>query len=133
MPNTQDEILSDDFTKQQIREKKDLGCIHALARSRNIKCKLGSTCRPIIIDGRKYDHRDLGALPHDLPIKNAKIVYARDVVAFQGPHAFYSNLYLVKVKDEEHKAYESVEHWLAERCAREHRRSDERVSEWVGG
>ena len=111
--------LSDDLTKQQIREKKDLGCIHALARSRNIKSKLRSTC--IIIEGRKYDHRDLGALPYDLSMENAKIVDVRDGVAFQGPHAFYSNLYLAKVKDEQHKEYESVEHWLTEKCANEHK------------
>ena len=44
----------------------------------------------------------------------AKIVEVEGGVAFQGLHAFYSNLYMCTVKDENGPEFYSVEHLLAQ-------------------
>ena len=48
--------------------------------------------KALIIDGQRYSYDDIGDLPHNLSLENAKIVQATDSVVFQGKHAYLSNL-----------------------------------------
>ena len=77
--------LSDDMSPEQQSQRRDLRCLHALARSKGIDSKLrGDT---IVIENVSYNHGEIGCLPHDLTLENAKIVKVQDGYAFQSHHS----------------------------------------------
>ena len=81
--------LQDDLSPENQTKKKEMRAIYSFAKSKGIDVKMRSL--NLIIDGVKYSPND--QLPHNLSIKSAKMVEVQDGLAFQGPHAEYSNLH----------------------------------------
>ena len=61
----------------------------------------------IIVNGVKYTHGDIGKLPHEISLENAKIVEVQDGYAFQSEHAFLSSLYECEFTYNNQKYYSS--------------------------
>ena len=77
----------------------------------------------ITIDGVKYTHNDIHALPKGLSIYEVKIVTTKDGVAFQSHHTYLSNMYLCKIMYEGVE-YKSAEHLYHSEMAKHHNRLD---------
>ena len=57
----------------------------------------GST---IIVAGQSFNYDEINNLPFDISLENAKMVKTPDGLAFQSPHAVFSNLYKCPMKYE---------------------------------
>ena len=100
--------IGDDLTEVKASEQKDLRCLAAFAKGKGLKAsyKNGS----LIIDDKKYTYKDIDSLPHDISMANAKIRDTKDGVAFQGHHAYLSNLHDSPIDDNGTK-YRTNEHY----------------------
>ena len=109
--------ISDAVSQDEQERRRDMRCIFAVGKARSIDIKLrGSN---IIIDGIKYGHSDINALPKGLSIKGIKVVATKDGTAFQSHHAYLSNMYPCKIVYEGLK-YKSSEHLFFAKMARHH-------------
>ena len=81
--------LQDDLSPSDQIKKREARAIYSFAKSKGIDIKMRGM--NLIIDNVKYRPND--QLPHNLSIENAKTVDVQDGIAFQGPHAIYSNLH----------------------------------------
>ena len=82
--------IRDDVTEETQKIQRDLRCIAASARSNGHRAQVRG--RALIIEDKKYSYDHVNDLPFDLSLENAKIVVTPDGVAFQGKHAYLSNL-----------------------------------------
>ena len=106
--------LNDDCSPEVQAQRRDLRCIAALAKSRGIPCKQRGGA--LVIDGVKYVYKDLHRLPHGLSMETAKVVTVADGIAFQGKHAYLSNLYDCRIQSEG-RNYSNVEQLYQATCA----------------
>ena len=102
--------LSEDITPEQQSKRRDLRCLHAYAKSMGVDSKLRSDT--IIVDGISFSHADIGRLPHEITLENAKVIEVEDGYAFQGEHAFLSSLFEIEIeyKDRKHRSAEHAFH-----------------------
>ena len=102
--------LSEDITPEQQAKRRDLRCLNAYAKSMGVDSKLRSDT--IIVDGVSFSHADIGRLPHEISLENAKVVEVEDGHAFQGEHAYLSSLYEIEIeyKDRKHRSAEHAFH-----------------------
>ena len=65
-----------------------------------------------IVDGVSFSHADIGRLPHEISLENAKVIEVEDGHAFQSEHAFLSSLYEIEIeyKDRKHRSAEHTFH-----------------------
>ena len=64
--------IGHDLNREQIKQRRELGCIHALAKDRKIPCKFRDN--HLLIGGGKYPYSDMNKLPDGLSMEAAKIV-----------------------------------------------------------
>ena len=105
--------LNDDLSPEEQHKRREMRCIAALAKSRGIRCQLKNG--GLVIDDQRYTHSDMERLPYGLSMTEAKIVKVDDGTAFQGHHAFMSNMFHVNIKYEGH-TYSSAEHLYQTMC-----------------
>ena len=96
-------------------------CIYAAGKAQGIDVKLRGSS--ITIDGVKYTHKDIHALPKGLCISEVKIVTTKEGVAFQSHHAYLSNMFPCKILYEGVE-YKSAEHLYHSEMAKHHNRLD---------
>ena len=109
--------ISDAVSQDEQEKRRDVRCIFAVGKAKSIDIKLrGSN---IIIDGIKYGHSDIHALPKGLSIKEIKVVATKDGTAFQSHHAYLSNMFPCKIVYEGLE-YKSSEHLYFAQMARHH-------------
>ena len=72
--------LTDDLTLDQQVKQRDLRCLNSYARSMNLDSKLKGDA--IVVEGVRYTHSDIGKLPHEITLENAKIIEVADGYAF---------------------------------------------------
>ena len=94
------------MTEETQEIQRDLRCIAASARSKGHRAQVRGTA--LIIDDKKYSCSDIDDLPFDLSLENAKIVDTPDGVAFQGKHAYLSNLAPCQI-DENNESFRCAE------------------------
>ena len=82
--------IGDDLSPQQNRNRQDLRDLCALARREKIDARLSGNA--LVIDNRRFLHKDIPNLPDDLKLSDAKLVKCKGGIAFQGPATFLSNL-----------------------------------------
>ena len=113
--------LSEDITPEQQAKRQDLRCLHPYAKSMGVDSKLLSDT--IIVDGVSFSHADIGRLPHEITLENAKVIEVEDGHAFQGEQAFLSSLFEIEIeyKDRKHR---SAEHTFHHSRADENRQPD---------
>ena len=80
--------------------------VGAFARSKGIDSRIWGTT--IVVDGKAYTHKEMGTLPYELSIENAKVIKVENGVAFQGKHAFLSNHHPCNIRHED-KVYNCSE------------------------
>ena len=96
-------------------------CIYSAGKPKGVNVKLkGSN---IIIDGVRYNHKDIYTLPKGLSITEVKIVTTRDGVAFQSHQAYLSNIFPCKIMYNGVE-YRSTEHLYHVEMAKHHNRLD---------
>ena len=85
--------ISDDLTECQRNQQRDLRALAAFARSQGFNSSVRANA--LLLDGRKYQYKDLHRLPPGLSLEKAKTVECLDGdgVAFQSVHSPLSNLY----------------------------------------
>ena len=105
--------LHDDLSLEEQHKRREMRCIAALAKSRGIRCQLKNG--GLVIDDQRYTHSDMERLPYGLSMAEAKIVKVENGTAFQGHHAFMSNMFHVNIKYEGH-TYSSAEHLYQTMC-----------------
>ena len=105
--------LNDDLSPEEQHKRREMRCIVALAKSRGIRCQLKNG--GLVIDDQRYTHSDMERLPYGLSMTEAKIVKVEDGTAFQGHHAFMSNMFQVNIKYEGH-TYFSAERLYQTMC-----------------
>ena len=98
--------ISDAVSQDEQERRRDMRCVFAVGKAKGIDVKLRGSS--IIIDGIKYGHSDISALPKGLSIKEIKIVATSDGTAFQSHHAYLSNMYPCKI------IYEGLEYKSSE-------------------
>ena len=98
-PNWKSVSIGDDLSPKQNRNRQDLRDICALAKKQKIDARLSGNA--LVIDGRRYLHKDIPNLPHDLKLADAKLVKCKGGIAFQGPATYLSNLHKVSFKFED--------------------------------
>ena len=96
-------------------------CVFAARKAKGIDVKLRGYS--ITIDGVKFTHKDIHALPIGLSISEVKIVTTKDGVAFQSHHAYLTNIFPCKIVYEGVE-YRSAEHLYYAEMARHHNRLD---------
>ena len=82
--------INDDVTEDTKNIQRDLRCLAASARAKGLKAQQKG--KALILEGQRYMYSEIDSLPHDISLENAKIVDTPDGVAFQGKHAYLSNL-----------------------------------------
>ena len=82
--------IDDDVTDDTKNIQKDLRCLAASARAKGLKAQQKG--KALILEGQRYAYAEIDNLPHEISLENAKIVKTEDGVAFQGKHAYLSNL-----------------------------------------
>ena len=85
--------IGDDLTPELNRNRQDLRDLCALARREKIDARLSGNM--LIIDNKRFLHKDINNLPHRLKLKDAKQVRCKEGIAFQGPATYLSNLHRV--------------------------------------
>ena len=85
----------DDISPNQQAVRRDARSIVALARAKALNCKQNGSS--VILDGVKYNPRDFDSLPHGISLESAKIISVDDGLAFQGHHAYLSNMHATPV------------------------------------
>ena len=85
--------IGDDLTPEQNRNRQDLRDLCALARREKIDARLSGNA--LIVDNRRFLHKDINNLPHGLTLKDAKQVRCKNGIAFQGPASYLSNLHKI--------------------------------------
>ena len=98
--------IGDDLTPEDSRNRQDLRDIATLAKKRNIDTRVSGNA--LVIDGKRFLHKDIKNLPHNLKLADAKQVSCKDGIAFQGPATYLSNLNRVNFTYEE-LSFTSVE------------------------
>ena len=84
-------FIQEDLTPEAQQKKKETRAIFAYGKSKGLDIKMKGS--HLVIDGMKYTSNE--NLPHELSIEAAKVIKVKDGLAFQGPHAPYSNLHKV--------------------------------------
>ena len=107
--------IRDDATEETLDIQRDLRCIAASARSQGVKAQVRG--RALIIEDKRYSREDLGDLPYNLSLENAKIVKTEDGIAFQGKHAYLSNLAECQIEEGE-DGYRNAEEYILVNKAR---------------
>ena len=69
-----------------------------------------------MIDDIKYTFADIDSLPHGLTMEEAKIKKTKDGVAYQGKHAFLSNLHECPISDNSMDYNSSEQHYQCNRA-----------------
>ena len=85
--------IGDDLSPAQNRDRQDLRDLCTLAKKQKIDARLSGNA--LVIEGRRYLHKDIPKLPHDLKLADAKLVKCKGGIAFQGPATYLSNLHNV--------------------------------------
>ena len=98
--------IGDDLSPEQNRNRQDLRDLCAHARREKLDARLSGNA--LIIDNKRFLHKDIGNLPHGLKLKDAKQVECKEGIAFQGPATFLSNLHKVTLTYED-LSFTSVE------------------------
>ena len=98
--------IRDDMTEETQEIQRDLRCLAASARSKGHKAQVRG--KALIIEDKKYTYDDIDELPFDLSLENAKVVVTPDGTAFQGKHAFLSNLAPCQI-DEDGESFRCAE------------------------
>ena len=112
-------FLQDDLTPEEQVKRKETRAIYAYAKAKGLDVKMKGS--RLVVDGVRYNHNE--KLPHNLSIQNAKTVQVQDGIAFQGPHAIYSNLHPCEFtyENRNHKSSEqALQYKKAEICKQEH-------------
>ena len=112
-------FLQDDMTPDEQKKRKETRAIYAYAKAKGLDVKMKGS--RLVVDGVKYNHNE--ELPHNLSIENAKTIQVQDGIAFQGPHAIYSNLHHCNFTFEKrkHKSSEqALQYKRAEICKQQH-------------
>ena len=113
--------IADSVTIKEQERRRDTRCIYAAGKARGVDVKLKGSS--IIIDGVKFSHKDIHALPKGLSISEVKIVTTKDGVAFQSHHAYLSNMFPCIIVYEG-VDYKSSEHLYHSEMAKHHNRLD---------
>ena len=87
----------DDVTEEVQDIQRDLRCIAASARSQGLKAQVRG--KALILEDKRYTYDEINDLPNNLSLENAKIVKTIDGVAFQGKHAYLSNLATCQIQE----------------------------------
>ena len=98
--------LAADTSVEQQERKRDLRCLHTYAKSMEIDS--------IIVYGTRYSYDNIGKLPHDLTLENAKIVEVQVVMLSKAiMHTYLSGLYEREItfRDSKHKSAEHTFHF----------------------
>ena len=82
--------INDDVTEEVKNIQRDLRCLAASARAKGLKAQQRG--KVLVLEGQRYMYNEIDNLPHEISLENAKIVETPDGVAFQGKHAYLSNL-----------------------------------------
>ena len=82
--------ISDDVNDSTKNMQRDLRCLAASAKAKGLKAQQKGNA--LILEGQRYTYGEIGNLPHNISLDNAKLVQTVDGVAFQGEHAYLSNL-----------------------------------------
>ena len=82
--------IGGDLNPQQNRNRQDLKDLCALAKRREINARISGNT--LMIDDKRFLHRDITNLPYNLSLADAKQVTCEDGLAFQGPAIYLSNL-----------------------------------------
>ena len=98
--------ISDDLSPGVQAKSRDLRAIHALAKSKGISAGLSGEA--IVIEGKRYTHRDIDRELHEL--EGGKTVSVAAGIAFQGHHSYLSNLYACQF------TYDNIVYNSAEQC-----------------
>ena len=91
--------IGDDLSPQQNRNRQDLRDLYALAKWEKVDVRLSGNA--LVIDNRRYLHKDIPNLPYDLKLADAKFVKCKGGLAFQGPATYLSNLHRVPLTYED--------------------------------
>ena len=91
--------IGDDLSPLQNRNKQDLRDLCNLAKKQKIDARLSGNA--LVIDGKRFLHKDIPNLPHDLKLADAKLVKCKGGLAFQGPATYMSNLHRVSLTFED--------------------------------
>ena len=83
--------ISDDLNEANRDIQRDMRSIVTAAKLKGVKAQLKGTA--VVIDGKRYTSSELKDLPHGLSLDTAKLVDVEDGLAFQGEHAYPSNLF----------------------------------------
>ena len=83
--------ITDDLSPEENRKRQDMRDLCNLGKAQRRVVKLsGST---LILEGKRYTHREIGQLPKSLNLAEAKVTPCKDGLAFQGPYAYLSHMY----------------------------------------
>ena len=82
--------INDDVTEEVKNIQRDLRCLAASAKAKGLKAQQKG--KALILEGQRYMYNEIDNLPHDISLENAKVIKTCDGVAFQGEHAYLSNL-----------------------------------------
>ena len=82
--------INDDVTDKTRNVQRDIRCLVASAKAKCLKAELKG--KAIVLEGQRYSYNEIGYLPHDISLENAKIVKTPNRTVFQGEHAYLSNL-----------------------------------------
>ena len=88
-------------------QQNDVKAICQLAAKQNIMVKPKGT--KLIYNGRQYNHSDIGQLPEVISLAKAKTRVEDQFIAFVGPNAPLSNMYLSPIVDNG-ESFASVQH-----------------------
>ena len=107
-------LIGDDLSEIKTNEQKDLRCIAAVAKANGIQAAYKNGA--LSIDDKKYTYADINSLPHGLSMEMAKIRPTKDGTAYQGHHAYLSNLYECPIMDNGNPFWSSEQHYQCGRA-----------------
>ena len=99
--------IAEDANQMIKSQQNYVKAICQLAAKQNIMVKPKGT--KLIYNGRQYNHSDIGQLPEVISLAKAKTRVEDQFIAFVGPNAPLSNMYLSPIVDNG-ESFASVEH-----------------------
>ena len=106
--------IGDDITEVKASEQKDLRCLAAVAKAKGVQATFKNGY--LIIEDKKYTYADIDSLPHGLNMEEAKVRKTKDGIAYQGHHAYLSNLHKCEIDDNGTKYSSSEQHYQCGRA-----------------
>ena len=102
--------LANDLNDDELMAYKEIQLIHTAAQKiPNVASKMKGN--RIEIDGKTYDRKNFHELPHGITLENASTILTNDGLAFASHCSPYSNLYPVKIEDDEF-SYNCAEQYI---------------------